>query len=442
MPIGGLNKRSSLQKNVANFDNIKGDVSDGVNIETYIKAQVGDSLASKWKDRSEKVVSKELPENFIDAISPSATDTNMAELKKYGQEAFGTDGGNQHRKFKKFLHEHLNIIEVDGLTSDSSIKQIHDYFDRYYSVYPDSELTNVYHYIFMTRPDCNLIDTNTGSLYSEIKRNPVLENIYHTRPHVLKNLLRTGSNNDGNMKNPGTHRFMPIITSRCDSLQLPNTELRTASLQQPYTKYTQHYGLHLANTTGIEFNMTFRETADLSIHYLMSAWINYIHDVMKGIYNPKEEYIRENRADYMVSIYDIMCAPDASTILYWEKITGAFPVENDNSTLSFNLHGNPGNQVSIPFVAYRIDPIHPYSLIDFNFNAGFGGTSDSVDMTKCMPSEISAVNSKVVDAANPNPWKAQYQTGYALKNRPFIYWDKTMRVYKLGWESHSGSFDV
>lgn len=395
------------------------------------------SIVGKWTTRSNQVGSKDLPENFIDDITPLDT-TIASELKSEGISTFGS-GNNQDQKFRDWLHRTLNIIDLDSSNASSSIKQVHNYFDRYYSVYPDSELTNVYHYIFMTRPDCNLIDSATGQLYEEVKRNPTIENIYHTRPHALKNLVAVGALDSASpLHNPGGHRFMPVITSRCDSLQLPNTELRTASLLQPYTKFTQHFGLHLANTTGIEFTMTFREFGDLSMHYLITAWINYIHDVMKGIYNPKDEYIRENRADYMVSIYDIMCAPDASTILYWEKITGAFPVDNDNSTLSFNLHGNSGNQITVPFVAFRIDPIHPYSLIDFNFNAGITQHNKSKNMNNCSPQEVRKMLDKDILVSSvvnqdDNPWCAQYQTGYALRDIPFIYWDNTMRVYKLGW---------
>ena len=427
-----------VQKILTHASNAVGG-DDTTNGYALLSAAFDDTtLSTKWKDRMNQVGSKELPQDFIDSIAlPNHDPTLTSRLKNDGIQAFGS-GTSQRKNFENWLHKNLNIVDLDESRNDSTIAQVHSYFDRYYSIYPDSELTDIYHYIFMTRPDCNLID-NFGVLYNEVKRDPVIENVYKTRPHVLKNLIAHGvADRSSPYYIPGNHRFMPMITSRCDSLQLPNTELRTSSLQQPYTRYTQHYGLHTAGHTGIEFTMNFREFSDLSIHYLMTTWIHYVNDVMKGVFNPKHEYIIQNRADYMVSIYDIMCAPDATSILYWVKITGAFPTENDNSDLSFNLHGRSGNQISIPFVAYRIDPIHPYSLIDFNFNAGITNHNIGSNIKNCSPTSsmvqnLAAKASSVI-AQSDNIWTNQYQTGYALRSRPFIYWDKTMKIYKLGWQ--------
>ena len=405
----------------------------------------------RWTDRTNQVGSKSLPDNFINDIPVSniviggqSKDDNkigtstMAKLKSSGKKLFNETGKSQSRVFDEWLHKNLNMVGLMGDSDKSSIAKVHDYFDRYYSVYPDTELTNVYHYIFMTRPDCYLIDTSNGKLREEVKRNGLIENAYMTRPHVIRNLITDGyTQKNHRMYIPGKHRFMPMVTSRCESLQLANTQLQTSSLRQPYTLYTQYYGLHVAGSTGIDFSMTFREFGDLSIHYLMSVWMNYINDVMKGIYNPKSQYIRENRADYMVSIYDMMTGPDGRSLLYWVKLTGAFPTDNDNASLSFNLHGSQDNKVTIPFVAFRIEPIHPYSLIDFNFNAGFTNHDRERDINECSPFYSKIVNKSKASivTTSDNPWDHTYSSGYGLHSRPFVWWNKRTQMFELAWEA-------
>lgn len=418
------------------------------------KVSANNNLSAKWKERREQIGSQDLPENFVtdsaiierlknvEVANSNGTTMKANQLSNYAKQSGGFLSGSgelEKNQFDIFLHKNLNMAGLDS-SSPHVIDTIHDYFDRYYSVYPDAELTNVYHYIFMTRPDCYLLEPNSNParLRDEVKRDSLIENVFATRPHVIKNLITYGSSSKNSpMYIPGPHRFMPMITSRCESLQIANTELRTAKLQQPYTHYTQHYGLHIVGSTGIDFSMTFREMADLSIHYLISTWMNYISDVMKGQFSPKKEYIQQNRADYMVSIYDIMLAPDAESILYWVKITGAFPTDNDNSGLSFNLRGQTSNQTTIPFVAYRIEPIDPMALVDFNFNAGITNNDITKDINLCNPFQPSIINrkrAKILDGSG-NPWANGYSSGYAFHKAPFIYYDKKTKMYKLGWDA-------
>lgn len=351
------------------------------------------STASVIKKQLEDASGKEFEKTgFV-----TKTSANGFEYNEKVNEEMTSWSAKQRREI---IHKTLNIPGYETNKSEL-LKNFYTLFDRYYSVYPDLELTNLYHYVFMTRPDLNIVGSDGKLLSSAVVENPIYESVYLSNKEVILSLSSHMSD---------THDFIPVMTSRVESLQLPDYSLRTYSLQQPYTNYTMPYSSHaIASTTGGSFSLTLRETADLSLHKLFQVWTTYINDINIGKLAPTATHIHENIADYMVSVYDIICAPDGKTILFWVKYVGCLPSLVENSSLSFNLRGAVDNTFAVPFEYFLAETMNYHSLADFNINAGIKTNEDYLKMLTTYTYDVKRGLSEY-----------EYGSSYGLYSKPGI----------------------
>lgn len=332
---------------------------------------------------------------------------------------------NNPRAFDRQIHRILNIRPELGV-KDEGEDPVWQFFDRYYSIYPEIELTSLTHYIFMTRPNLNLFDKTAGSgdkitLLPQTKNWPLAYTIWKQNPWILKALTKQMTSH---------HSFMPLITSRIEMLQWPDYQIKNYTVNQPYTSYLLPYGSNgISSTTGGSFDMELREMWDLSLHKYFQIWLEYISKLTLNELTADYKNITENRADYMVSLYDIICAPDARTILYWNKYVGCFPVLNPNSSLSFN-RGDRGadNKLSVQFNYFYSKPLDPMALVDFNRNAGLNDPKRIQDAIKnethyVEPSGHTFANVPILE----------YGTGYAFALKPFTKLNPSTKFFELGW---------
>lgn len=269
----------------------------------------------------------------------------------------------------KKLHFHLNR----SVGQSSYAKTTGLYFDRLYSIYPQYELTSTCTYVFFVRPILNILDKNTNQLVSlsnnrkfytqnsSPDRDQFFRWMRKSYPYVLFNL------SGGRIKG---HDFMPILTGKTESISLPDYTIKDYKLTQPYTGYNMPYASHaLESMTGGEFEVTFRDDAELSILKLFQTWLYYINGVTRNVFSPRDSFISNNKADYCTSVYVITCKEDATEIIHWMKYTGAFPTKAPHSNLSFNLRGKVENRITIPFAYFHQAPLDPLDIIGFNKNA-------------------------------------------------------------------------
>lgn len=320
----------------------------------------------------------------------------------------------------QIVRKSVNIETSSGLNVNTSDSFVYEYFDRFYSVQPDYELASLCHYVFMTKPDLNILDKNGTSLTPVCANVPQFQMMLQQSPHVLKSLCQ-----DVKGIKSGT-TFIPMLVSRTHALQIPDLTINSNNLSQPYTGYLLPYASHaIASTTGGEFDITFREFGDLTIHKLFNTWITYIDGVTRNLWTPNLKYIDNDYGivcDYMVSVYDIICAPDASTILFMVKYTGCVPLSAPNSNLSFNLgDGGQDHDLSIPFRYFYCEVLNPEIFADFNVNAGVYKDVDPVKL----PTAIH----------NIQPGVYGYCTSSSFVKRPFIVYNSSTNLYMLKWEA-------
>lgn len=303
------------------------------------------------------------------------------------------------------IHRNLNMLNNPGPSQNN---RLFENFDRFYSIYPDIEATNLLQYVFIVRPSCNIVDRG-GDITDECKHDNYITMMVKTEP-ILAESLCDGFNNE--------HDFIPFLTGRVESLQVPDLSLKTYTLDQPYTNYRIPYpGTSIESVTGGSFDITFRETKTLKIHKLFNLWIHYISAVKRNTCSPKMIMMKENRFDYACSVYQITCLPDGETIVWWGKYTGCIPKNVANSDLSFNLRGGVEPRTSISFDYFMYEPHHPEILSDFNDNAHVGTSANYVPL---------------YDAGNAG-------SGTAMVGAPFISVDGNQ--LKLRWQPKYRSVD-
>lgn len=299
--------------------------------------------------------------------------TNRTQKKQKDQRFSVRDGHDfidKHKKADKLMRFNLNMTYGD--TYGNTAK----YFDRLYSIYPNEEIDNVCQYVFIVRPDLNILSSPNDLIsisQSEMNKKGYLQNSSPSNDPLFKYMLQKYPNILRSLTTyleGGDHDFIPFLVGRTESLQIPNYSIKSYTINQPYTSFQLPYASHaLASQTGGDFTIDFREDKEYRVHKLFQTWVYYIDAVTRNIFSPKMKHIIHNKLDYACSVYCITCLQDAETIVHWAKYTGAFPTEVPNSDISFNLRGTPNNKVSIPFAYFHQEALNPYILLDFNKNS-------------------------------------------------------------------------
>ena len=247
-------------------------------------------------------------------------------------------------------------------------------FNRYGTILADDEASTSLGYVFMVRPDLNLISSdsnNLGELHRQTTANPFIAYMAKADPSLLLSLTHSiGS---------ASHHFISLLYDRVDEYQITNFEIGTHEMTQPFTGYkTVYAGNGNGTLSSCQFEIGFRDTATLRVTKLFYLWVSYINGISLNLFAPKEEYLYSKYyqgsqvIDYATSIYFIRTRPDGE-IIFFHKVTGAFPTSVPFNMQSYNRGSNPDPKISIQFVGGYPEAMNPVTIGEFNYNAT-GGT--------------------------------------------------------------------
>lgn len=298
-----------------------------------------------------------------------------------------------------------SIFEIPNVRKDES-----NAFNRYYKVFPGDEMSGLIKYVFMIRPDCNMDYC--------VKNDAYFANLALNHPKVILSLTQScGSYLKEKLNTQNyepNHHFISWLVPRTQSYSIPDFELKTYDFEQPYTNFhTGYAGNGNDSRSGAMMDLTIRENKKLEVTALFDAWVKYIDGIQIGQYSPKEKYVTSRITDgsvildYTTSIYEIVCLPDACSIVYIHKTTALFPVGVPHSIWSHDGGGyGSSNQVSVRLAGGLPEAFDPAIMADFNYNAGCSNLT-SIASTR-------NYNTPVVGA-------------------PFITYSEKTRKYYLRW---------
>jgi len=225
-------------------------------------------------------------------------------------------------------------------------------------------------YAFFTRPDLNLVNLDKGKgitpffdyiLTTEIG-NYVAE--YLQYPNSVAS--RVSLDNKYKTDSP----FDPLKTNMCKEVSgLKDIVLDSFETVGDFTGHQLSYATGSDGYDSIgEVTVTFEDTTLSPIflsHYLL---IQYIHEVARGNYWPKYEYLANRIIDYTISIYLFKLAEDNMTILRWGKLTGCYPISLPLNTLNHSRESkiDEFDDISITYKYNFYEPMDPRVFMDFN----------------------------------------------------------------------------
>ena len=241
-------------------------------------------------------------------------------------------------------------------------KKMYNSFNRNKTAFPDKELNKTFAYVFFTRPDLNVL-TNSSStdftLHEQMESDGKFIYLWKNNPWCLKSLVKGG--------NP-YHKFMTFLSNEALSFEVGDLVIKTQEHGETYNGHKIVYGRSdIESNVAGEMSVRYIDTVNLDVYKLHLAWVDYISKVSRGVITPKREYIVDKILDYACSCYYFLCGPDGHTILYWQKLTGVFPINTGENIFSWDsgtLLAKP--EINIKYMYAFKSSMDPIIIEEFN----------------------------------------------------------------------------
>lgn len=250
----------------------------------------------------------------------------------------------------------------------------------------ESYLVTPFALIFITRPKL-FIKTNKPDssdvleslAYKNMALHPYLsrfidKNVQNKKDLLIADLLSYSptSTNSSEINNMS---FIPIFTNKTRNFSVDPNNLATA--EQGATKHGFRHIFPTHNVGSISngvISLELNEMRDLEISNMMGVWYNTIIGLVNGELRANPDMVKNNRIDYVSSLYYFKLDRDAKTIKYWSKYTGVFPINNPSE--AFGWQASSTNMISMSInLAYDSREELTLSVLD-DFNNASLGTSN------------------------------------------------------------------
>ena len=242
-------------------------------------------------------------------------------------------------------------------------KKLHNSFNRNKTAFPDKDLSKTFAYVFFTRPDLNILQKGASAnelvLADQVKMDGKYGYVFHNNPWSMKSLVKAGNS---------SHKFMPFLSNEALSFEVSDTVIKTVEHGETYNGHKIVYGVtDQESMCAGEMSIRYIDTVNLDVFKLHLIWVDYINKVSRGIFAPNSTYLKNHIIDYAASCYYFLCGADGSTILYWQKLTGVFPINTGENTFSWDsgtLLSKP--EINIKYMYSFRNPMDLFSLWEFN----------------------------------------------------------------------------
>jgi len=257
------------------------------------------------------------------------------------------------------LNEYIKAIHDEV----EPIKNVYTYFNRFRI--PDSEpFSSNVAYVFFTKPDCNFSSSNlsVSNYFSQISSTEFGQTLLSTLSESY-----TPSRCSGN--------FMKILSNSVLNFETKDTTIRDSEMFENFVGYKMAFpSTYVDSITTDTITLSFYESSDLRVTNLIKLWVEYMHNLKRGIMSPSSSN-RENKiVDYMGSIYYFLCGPDGHEIKFYSKLTGIYPMSIPYSSFSWDMgSGTELKKISIPFRYQIREDLEPDILDDFVRTCGIVG---------------------------------------------------------------------
>lgn len=390
-----------------NIDKEKVDLIKGISTDTQSKT----SYANKGKIKLDtttggttSVYRSQIPSSNSGSITTAykkaiATRAQGLIQNDYGYPKYlGTSNGIAKYDYSMQYSELLCDMSKIYKNTNSEIRSVESNisanmsrYNRFKIANPDDILSRGFMHIFFTRPDCNFYSDATGNLNTFTKADPFVKFIKLKNSGLIDQLV---------LENGSKHQFMMLLSNKIKGFSLTDDGMNSDNYGKSRSGFSIAYGRRRDMEVGQTLDITFRDTRDFDIINLHKLWMDYIINVFKGKWTPKDKYIRDKVLDYAVSLYVVVTAEDFETVLFWSKYYGIFPVSIPYSSIAWTGDGSPVTPQDLT-ITYRYswkEDLNPVTWAELNSNAFKGNVPKTASYVPTYRSTRATVNDTWVGA--------------------------------------------
>lgn len=263
-----------------------------------------------------------------------------------------------------------NSSDVNGLLMANGIYDRYDMkwykkFTRFGIIDPHNALTATREYVFITKPDLCLMNSD-GTIHNLLKNNPFFNDAIGRYNQVARQLQSSISGTDG--------PFMAMLSNSLTStLDVPglSAEMIDSSGNTMGTRMS-YRGTSYKSDEDFNFSLEFEDTRHLDIYMLFKMWDEYEKLKWNGVlkFNNSDSqrwvnYIINKVLHDQVSIYKLVVDQDGSRIVYWARLTGCVPTTVPRDAFS-DMTNTDVQKLTINWHSHFARDMDPVILTHFN----------------------------------------------------------------------------
>lgn len=260
--------------------------------------------------------------------------------------------------------------DVKGLMMANGIYDRYDMewykkFTRFGIIDPHNSLTATREYVFITKPDLCLMNSN-GTIHTLLKNSPFFNDAIVRYNQVARQLQSSISSSDG--------PFMTMLSnSLTSSLDLPglSADMIESASNVMGTKMS-YRGTSYKSDEDFNFSLEFEDTRHLDIYMLFKMWDEYEKLKWNGTlrFNNSDSqrwvnYVINKVLHDQVAIYKIVVDQDGSRIVYWARLTGCVPTSVPRDAFS-DMTNTDSQKLTVNWSSHFARDMDPVILTHFN----------------------------------------------------------------------------
>lgn len=238
-------------------------------------------------------------------------------------------------------------------------------FSRFGIIDPYNALTTTREYVFITKPDLCLLNSD-GTIHNLLKNYPFFVDNISRYYQVARQLQSSISTNDG----PFMTMLSNSLTSSLDLPGISSNNIETGSNIMG-TKIS-YRGTSYKSDEELDFSLEFEDTKFLDIYMLFKIWDEYERLKWNGAleFNANDSqrwvnYIINKVLHDQVSIYKFVVADDGSRIIYWARMTGCVPTSVPRDAFS-DMNNSDTQKLTVNWKGHFVRDMDPIIIKHFN----------------------------------------------------------------------------
>ena len=271
--------------------------------------------------------------------------------------------GNNGTKFSESSSDMKKLMRANGIYDRYEMNWCKK-FTRVGIIDPYNTLTNTKEYIFITKPDLCILNSN-GGISTVLKNNPFFVDAVRRYKPVAEQLQSSYSTDSP---------FMAILSnSVTSSLDVPgiNAEMIETASNIMGTKIS-YRGTSIKSDEDCDFSLEFEDTKYLDIYMLFRMYDEYEKLKWRGAIDFTaaesdrwKNYILNKVLHDQVSIYKFVVADDGHRLVYWARITGCTPVTVPREAFS-DMKDSIQQKITVSWKGHFVRDMDPVIISQFN----------------------------------------------------------------------------